>query len=164
MARKVKPIPDGYHSVTPYLIVRGGAQAIEFYRKAFGAEERFRMPGPDGRLMHAELQIGDSVVMLGDECPEMGIKSPQSLGGAGVSVMLYVNDVDASFKQATKAGAKVKQAPTDMFWGDRFGKLTDPFGHEWAMATHIEDVAPDEMERRGKKFAEEMAKGAKGKK
>ena len=164
MAGKVKPIPEGYHTVTPYLIVRGAAKAIDFYKKAFGAEERFRMAGPGGRLMHAEMQIGDSVVMLGDEWPEMGAKSPQTLGGAGASVMLYVADVDASFKKATAAGAKPKQPPTDMFWGDRFGKLTDPFGHEWAMATHIEDVAPDEMERRGKKFAEEMAKGAKGKK
>jgi len=161
MAGKVKPIPDGYHSVTPYLIVRGGAEAIEFYKKAFGAEERFRMPGPGGKVMHAEIQIGDSVVMLGDEWPEMGVKSPHSLGGPGVSVMLYVTDVDASFKQATAAGAKAKQPPTDMFWGDRYGKLTDPFGHEWGIATHIEDVAPDEMERRGKKFAEEMAKGQK---
>jgi PhnB protein len=109
--------------------------------------------------MHAEIQIGDSVIMLGDEWPEMGVKSPQTLGGSAVSVMLYVNDVDASFKQATGAGAKSKQAPVDMFWGDRYSKLTDPFGHEWALATHIEDVAPDEMERRGKKFMEQMGKG-----
>ena len=161
MADKVKPIPEGYHTATPYLIVRGGAQAIDFYKKAFGAEERFRMPGPGGKLMHAEIQIGDSVLMLGDEWPEMGVKSPQTLGGTGMSVLLYVTDVDASFKQATAAGASVMQPPTDMFWGDRFGKLSDPFGHEWSIATHIEDVAPDEMERRAKKFSEEMAKGGK---
>jgi PhnB protein len=159
MAGKVNPIPEGYHTVTPYLIVRGGAEAIDFYKKAFGAEERFRMPGPGGKLMHAEIQIGDSVLMLGDESPEMGVKSPQTLGGPGMSVMLYVTDVDASFKQAIAAGASVKQPPTDMFWGDRFGKVTDPFGHEWGIATHIEDVAPDEIDRRSKKYAEEMAKG-----
>jgi uncharacterized glyoxalase superfamily protein PhnB len=159
MADKVKPIPDGYHSITPYLFVSGAAEAIEFYKKAFGAEERFRMPGPGGKLMHAELQIGDSVIMLADEWPDMGVKSPKTLGGAACSMMLYVNDVDASFKQATDAGASVKQPPTDMFWGDRFGKVSDPFGHEWAISTHIEDVAPDEMEQRSRKFAEEMAKG-----
>ena len=159
MADKVKPIPDGYHSVTPYLFVTGAAEAIGFYRKAFSAEERFRMPGPGGKIMHAELQFGDSVVMLADEFPDMGVKSPKSLGGSAGSIMLYVNDVDASFKQATAAGATAKQPPTDMFWGDRSCKLVDPFGHGWMLATHIEDVSPEEMDKRGKEFAEKMAKG-----
>lgn len=156
MANKVKPIPDGYHTAAPYLIVRGGAKAIDFYKKALGAEERFRMPGPGGALMHAEIQVGDSVIMLADENPGMGARSPQSFDGTPVSVFLYVADVDAAFKRAVAAGATAIMSPTDMFWGDRFGKVTDPFGHEWAIATHIEDVTPDEMEKRGKKFIEEM--------
>jgi PhnB protein len=157
MASKVKPVPDGYHTATPYMIVQGGAQAIDFYKKAFGAEERFRMPGPDGKLMHAEIQIGNSIIMLGDECPEMGARSPQALGGSGVGLFLYVADVDAAFKRAVDAGATAKQPPTDMFWGDRYCKLSDPFGHEWSIGTHIEDVSPEEIDRRGKKWMEEMA-------
>ena len=157
MANKVKPIPDGYHTATPYLIVRVAAKAIDFYKKALGAEERFRMPGPGGALMHAEIQVGDSVIMLSDENPGMGARSPQAFNGTPVSVFLYVADVDAAFKKAVDAGATAIMPPADMFWGDRFGKVTDPFGHEWAIATHIEDVSPDEIEKRGKKFAEEMS-------
>jgi len=144
----VKAKPEGYHTVTPHLIVRGGAKALEFYRAAFGAEETVRMPGPDGRLMHAEMRIGDSVVMLSDEFPEQGSKSPQSLGGCSGGIFLYVDNVDAAFKRAVDAGCAAKMPPTDMFWGDRFARLTDPFGHAWAMATHVEDVPPEEMKRR----------------
>lgn len=144
----VKAKPEGYHTVTPHLIVRGGAKALEFYRTAFGAEEAMRMPGPDGRLMHAEMRIGDSVVMLSDEFPEQGSKSPQSLGGCSGGIFLYVENVDAAFKRALDAGCEAKMPPTDMFWGDRFARLTDPFGHAWAIATHVEDVPPEEMKRR----------------
>lgn len=146
--RPVKPVPDGYHTVTPMLAIRGAAAAIEFYKKALGAEELFRMPGPGDAVLHAELRIGDSIVMLGDEAPEMGSPAPPSLGGTPVSLMLYVPDVDASFARATAAGCTALMPPTDMFWGDRFGKLQDPFGHQWAMATHKEDVPPEEMARR----------------
>jgi PhnB protein len=148
MAGKVKPVPDGYHTVTPYLVVSGAAKAIEFYKKAFGAEELFSMPGPDGRLMHAEIRIGDSVVMLSDESPQMNARSPKALGGTPVNIFLYVEDVDAWFARATSAGCTTEMPPTDMFWGDRFGKLADPFGHSWSMATHKEDVAPEEMGKR----------------
>ena len=144
----VKPIPEGYHTLTPSLTVKDGAKAIEFYKKAFGAQERMRLPGPDGRLMHAELQVGDSIVMLGEEMPEMGCKEPASVGAVSSSLYLYVPDVDAAFNRAVQAGAKALMPPADMFWGDRFGKLKDPFGHEWALATHIEDVTPEEMQRR----------------
>ncbi len=143
-----KPVPDGYHTVIPYLVIREAGKAIDFYTRALGAQELFRMPGPGGAVMHAELRIGDSTVMLTDENPEMGSKSPQSLGGTAVSVFLYVPDVDALFAKATAAGATTQMPPTNMFWGDRFAKVVDPFGHEWAMATHIEDVAPEEMEKR----------------
>jgi PhnB protein len=148
MAAKVKPIPDGYHTVTPYLVCKDAAKALEFYAKAFNAKETFRMPAPDGSVMHAEFQIGDSMIMLGEECPERGAKSPNTLGGSPVNIFLYVEDVDASFARATSAGCKTEMPPTDMFWGDRFGKLTDPFGHSWSMATHKEDVAPEEMGKR----------------
>jgi PhnB protein len=144
----VKAIPDGYYSLTPYLVCKGAAQAIEFYKKAFGAVELMRMPGPDGQIMHAEVKIGNSVLMLADENPEQGHMSPSSRGGSTSSVMLYTNDVDATFKQAVTAGAKATMPPVDMFWGDRMGNLTDPFGHTWAIATHKEDVSPEEMERR----------------
>ena len=144
----VKPIPDGYHSLTPYLSVKCADRAIDFYARAFGAEERFRMPGPGGCVAHAELQVGDSVLMLADENKEMGAPSPESLNGTPVSVFLYVEDVDRVFEQAVKAGSTVKMPLTDMFWGDRFGQVVDPFGHQWSLATHIEDVAPDEMEKR----------------
>ena len=150
MTTSVKPIPEGYHSISPYLVIKNAAAAIEFYKKAFGAKERGRMPGPDGRIMHAELQMGDSVVMLCDEMPEYGKRSPQTLGGTPVSLFLYVPDVDASFQQAVAAGARSTMPVADMFWGDRFGKLADPFGHEWSIATHKEDLTPEEIERRGR--------------
>ena len=144
----VKPIPDGYHTVTPHLALRDAAKAIDFYQKAFGAEELFRMPGPGGIVMHAQVKIGDSIVMLGEENPEMGGSSPQTIGGSPVNLLLYVKDVDASFARAEKAGCKVSMPLTDMFWGDRYGKLVDPFGHHWSLATHKEDVAPEEMAKR----------------
>lgn len=144
----VKAIPEGYYSLTPYLVVKGAAEAIEFYKKVFGATEQLRMPGPDGRLMHAEIRIGNSVLMLADENPEQGHLSPATLGGAGCSVMFYTQDVDATFNGAVAAGATVMMPPMDMFWGDRMGNLKDPFGHNWAIATHKEDVSPEEMEKR----------------
>jgi len=148
--KRVKPIPAGYRSVTPYLTVRDGARAIDFYKDALGAVEKVRMIGPDGRsVMHAELKIGDSIVMLSDEFPGMSTcRSPQSLGGTTVSLFLYVRDVDAAFKRASNSGCKVLMEPTDMFWGDRFGKLEDPFGNQWSMATHTENVSPKELGRR----------------
>lgn len=146
----VKPIPEGYHSVTPYLIVRGGTAAIEFYNKAFGAVELFRFPTPDGKIGHAEIKIGDSPIMLADEYPAMGYNSPQTIGGTAVSLMIYVEDVDAVFNRAVEAGASVKEAVQDKFYGDRIGSVTDPFGHNWHIATHKEDVSMDEMERRAK--------------
>jgi PhnB protein len=144
----VKPVPDGYHSVTPYLIVKGAGQAIDFYKRAFGATEIMRMPGPGGIIMHAEIRIGDSVVMLSDEMPQAFGKSPKTLGGTTAGVMVYVPDVDKTYKQAVAAGATGDEQPSNMFWGDRYGKLTDPFGHAWSIATHIEDVTPEEMEKR----------------
>jgi PhnB protein len=146
----VKPIPDGYHSVTPYLIVEGAARALDFYKKAFGAAENFRMPGPDGRIGHAEIRIGDSVVMLADQNPEMGAKGPQTYGGTPVSLMLYVENVDKVFAQALAAGATVERPVANQFYGDRTGGIVDPFGHKWYIATHVEDVPPAEMERRMK--------------
>jgi len=144
----VKAIPEGYYSVTPYLVCKGAAEAIEFYKKALGAVETMRMPGPGGRIMHAEMKIGNSIVMLSDENPERGYVSPKTLGGAGVSMMLYTDSVDTTYQQALDAGATGNQPPTDMFWGDRMANLTDPFGHTWAIATHTEDVSPDEMQKR----------------
>jgi len=146
----VKPIPEGYHSITPYLIIRGAARAIEFYKKAFGATELFRFSAPGGKIGHAEIKIGDSPIMLADEFAEMGYHGPQSLGGSPVSIMLYVEDVDAVFNQAVDAGATVKEALQDKFYGDRTGTLTDPFGHRWHVSTHKEDVSIKEMERRAK--------------
>ena len=144
----VKAIPDGYYSLTPYLVIKGAAEAIEFYKKAFGAVETVRMPGPGGRIMHAEVKIGNTMLMLSDENAERGYLSPTTRGGATSSVMLYTDDVDATFKKALAAGAKQQTAPEDMFWGDRMGNLTDPFGHNWAIATHKEDVSPEEMQKR----------------
>ena len=146
--KKVAPIPAGYHAVTPYLSIRGAAQALEFYKKAFGAKEVLRMQGPDGKVGHAEIKIGDSHIMLADEFPEMGARSPQSLGGSPVSILLYVEDVDAQAKLAVAAGAKVVRPVKDQFYGDRSGSFEDPFGHQWHIATHVEDVAPDEMHKR----------------
>ena len=148
MAKNVSPIPRGYHTVTPYLAVRNAAQALDFYKRAFGAEEVMRMNGPQGTVSHAEIKIGDSIVMIAEEAASSGLRSPQSLGGSTASVFLYLNDVDATFKQAVSAGAKSQQPVTDMFWGDRYGRLTDPYGHLWSLATHIEDVAPEEMQKR----------------
>jgi PhnB protein len=144
----VKPVPEGYHSVTPYLVVNSAARAIDFYKMAFGATEIMRMPGPNGRVMHAELRIGDSVIMLADE-PESGEhKSAQALGGSPVSLMVYIPDVDKVFQRALSAGAKQTRAVQDQFYGDRSGNLIDPFGHSWTVSTHVEDVSPEEMQRR----------------
>jgi PhnB protein len=144
----VKHIPDGYHTITPHLAVRDAAKALKFYAEAFGAEEMFRMPGPGGVIMHAEVKIGDSIVMLGEESPEQGALSPKAIGGSPVSLMIYLKDVDASFARASKAGCTVQMPPTDMFWGDRYCKVEDPFGHHWAMATHKEDLTPEEIGKR----------------
>jgi PhnB protein len=143
-----KPIPDGYRTATPYLIVRGAAEAIEFYKRAFGATEMLRMADPQGRVGHAEIKIGDSVIMLADEHPAMGYRGPHSLGGSSVSILLYLEDVDAVFARAIKAGAKGKRPVMDQFYGDRSGTLEDPFGHLWTVATHVEDVPPEELQRR----------------
>jgi PhnB protein len=144
----VKAIPDGYYSLTPYLVCSGAAEAIDFYKKVFNAIELVRMPGPGGKVMHAEIKIGNSVLMLSDENPERGYLSPKTIGGTAVSVMLYTEDVDATFKRATDAGATTDMAPSDMPWGDRMGNLRDPFGHSWAIATHKEDLSPEEIEKR----------------
>jgi PhnB protein len=144
----VKAIPDGYHSATPYLIVKGAADAIEFYKRAFGATELFRMADPAGRVGHAEIRIGDSVIMLADEQPATGYRSPRALGGSPVSIMLYLEDVDRVFARAINAGAKSQRAVANQFYGDRSGTLEDPFGHVWTIATHVEDVPPEELERR----------------
>jgi PhnB protein len=156
MASKVKPIPDGYHTATPYLILNDAAKAIEFYKRAFGAAELARFPAPGGKVGHAEIKIGDSTIMLADEFPGMGHMSPASLGGTPVSIMLYVNDVDATAAQAVSAGAKVTKPVQDQFYGDRSGTLTDPFGHVWHISTHKEDVPPDEMDRRVKEAMKQM--------
>jgi PhnB protein len=147
----VKPIPDGNHNLQAYIVVDDAAKAIELYTRAFGAIELMRMPGPGGKIMHAELQIGDSRLYLCDEFPEMGGKSPKTLGGTPVSLFLWSEDVDAAFQRATAAGCTVKMPLADMFWGDRFGIVEDPFGHSWQMATHKEDLTPEEMMRRGEK-------------
>jgi PhnB protein len=147
-AKTVKPVPDGYHTLTPYLVVRGAAAAIDFYRKALGAEELFRIEMDGGKLGHAELRIGDSIVMLADEHPEMGFKAPQAYGGTPVSFMLYVEDVDARVERAVAAGAKLLRPVQDQFYGDRTGTVVDPFGHVWTIATHKEDLTPEELTRR----------------
>jgi PhnB protein len=153
-----KPIPDGRRTVTPYLTVQDAAKAIEFYKRAFGAHDEGRMDSPDGkRVIHAEIRIGDSKVMLSDEFPGMEPRSPQSLGGTTASIFLSVPDVDAAFKRAVDAGATSIMAPADMFWGDRFGKLADPFGHHWAMATHNEDLSHEEIQKRGAAFMASMS-------
>ena len=144
----IKAIPDGYHSVTPYLVMRDAAKAIDFYKRALGATETFRFNAPDGKIGHAEIKVGDSVLMLADEMPDMGYRGPQTLGGTAVSLMVYVEDVDAQFQQAINAGAKVKQPVKDQFYGDRSGTLEDPFGHVWTIATHMEDVSEDELAKR----------------
>jgi PhnB protein len=141
----VKPIPEGYYTVTPYLIIKGAARALDYYRKAFGATELMRFADPSGRVGHAEIKIGNSIVMLADEHPEMGARSPQTIGGSPVGLCLYVEDVDALFKQAVAAGGTVKRPVQDQFYGDRAGTLEDPFGHNWTIATHIKDVSQEEM-------------------
>jgi PhnB protein len=153
MASAIKPIPEGYHSVTPYLIINGAADAIEFYKKAFGATELLRMPYPDGKIGHAEIKIGDSPIMLADEVPDMKYLSPKTLGGSPVSILLYVEDVDTVFNRAVAAGATQDRPVEDKFYGDRAGSLIDPFGHTWHVATHKEDVTPEEMEQRSKAAA-----------
>jgi PhnB protein len=152
----VKPIPEGYHSVTPYLVVDDAKAAIDFYTRAFGATEKFRMPMGD-RIGHAEIIIGDSHIMLADEFPDMGHLGPKSRGGTTVSLLLYVEDVDSAFSKALDAGATEARPVENQFWGDRMGTLTDPFGHQWSLATHVEEVPPDEMQRR----MEEFSKGQK---
>lgn len=158
MKAKAKPIPDGFHTVTPYLTVRNAAQAIGFYQRAFGARERYRLPMADGRIGHAELLIGNSIVMLADEFPEFGNQSPQTLKGAAVGFALYVENADQAFQRAVQAGATAKEAVEDKFWGDRAGVVVDPFGHKWTLLTRIEDVAPDEMKRRMDKLFAGAAK------
>jgi PhnB protein len=161
MATKVDPIPRGYHTATPYLTLNDCARAIEFYKKAFGAQELMRMGGPQGKIGHAELKIGDSIIMVADEMPGGVGRAPKSLGGTTAGVFLYVANVDSTYKQAVDAGAQGVMPPADMFWGDRFGTLTDPFGHTWSMATHTEDVAPDEMQRRMQREMEKRAQQTK---
>ena len=153
----VSKIPPGFHTVTPSLIVRNAAQALEFYKKALGAEERMCMKDPQGNVSHAEIKIGDSIVFITDESPAMGTKSPQTLGGTASNLYLYVEDVDSAFKRATDAGGKPTMPVTDMFWGDRFGQFIDPYGHTWGLSTHVEDVSEEETERRAVDFYKQMA-------
>ncbi len=156
---KVKYIPEGYHSLTPGLIVKGGKKAIEFYKSAFGAKELGVMYNLDGKsIMHAELQIGDSRFFLSDESKEMGALAPPTIGGTPITINIYTEDCDAMIKKAVAAGAKVKMPASDMFWGDRYGKVEDPYGHGWGILTHKEDVSPAEMEKRGKEWMTSMAK------
>lgn len=156
-SKKVLPVPKGYRTITAHLVCRNAAGAMEFYGKAFGATTRMSMPTPDGKVAHAEMQLGDSLLMLADEMPDMGATAPETIGGSAVHMFLYVKDVDKAFARAIGAGAKADMPPMNMFWGDRYAKLTDPFGHKWSMATHIEDMSPREMARRG---AEAFAKGS----
>jgi PhnB protein len=151
----VKPIPDGYSSVTPYIIVAGAAKAIEFYKSVFGATERMRLGGPDGKIGHAELEIGDSLIMLADEHPEMGALAPPTVGGTPVGLHVYVADVDAVAAKAVAAGATLKRPVENQFYGDRLGSLIDPFGHLWHISTHVEDVSPDEIARRAAAMAQQ---------
>jgi len=148
MTTKVKPIPDGYHSITPHLVIKGAAAAIDFYKQAFGATELMRLLQPDGRMGHAEMKMGDSRIMLADEFPEMNIVSPTTLGNSSVSLLLYVDDVDGTVERAVALGAKMKRPVENHFYGDRSGAIEDPFGHQWTIAVHQEDVSPEEMERR----------------
>ena len=152
----VNPIPEGYHSLQIYLAVEDASKAIDFYKEAFGAEETIRMPGPDGKVAHAELQIGDSKLMLSDPFPHSDVRPPSERGGPTASIFMYVDDVDATFEQAQQAGATVVSELEDMFWGDRFGTVADPFGHVWAMATHKEDLSEEEIAERSKAAMAEM--------
>jgi PhnB protein len=153
----VKPIPEGYHTISPALAIEGCAEAIEFYKRAFGAKERSRMPGPNNSIAHAELEIGDSVVMVSDPFPQGTTKAPTDLGGTTVNLFMYVKDVDAVFQRAIDAGATVAAPLEDQFWGDRFGSVLDPYGHSWGIATHVEDVPAEEMEKRAQQFMAQMA-------
>jgi PhnB protein len=153
----VKPIPEGYQTITPYLGVESAQEAIDFYQRAFGAKERARMSGPGDSVMHAELEVGDSLVMLSDPFPQSSTKPPKELGGTSVNIFMYVEDIDAVYKQAVDAGATSLMEPDDMFWGDRFGSVQDPFGHSWTIATHIEDVSPEELQKRSEEFMASMA-------
>jgi PhnB protein len=157
MPTQVKPIPEGYHTATPYLTVRDAAKAVDFYKRAFDATELHRMDTPDGKIAHAELKIGDSIIMLSDEMPGADTRSPQSVGGTTSAVFLYVKDVDSAFHKAVAAGARATTQLADMFWGDRYGKVTDPYGHSWFLATHKEDVAPTEMKKRAEAHFSKMA-------
>ncbi len=157
MAVSKKPIPEGFHSVTPAIVVKDAAKAIDFYKKALGAQELVRMPGPDGKIMHAELKIGDSIIFLSDENPQMNVKSPQTLGGSTCTLNVYVPNVDETFKQAITAGGKESMPVADQFWGDRYGTLTDPFGYSWGIGTHKEDLSPAEMGERAQQFFAQMA-------
>jgi PhnB protein len=162
MAKKAHAIPKGFHSATPYLAVKDVEEAIDFYKRAFDAEEAMRIKSPHGTVSHAEIKIGDSIILISEETPNGGLRSPQSLGGSTVSIVLYLKDVDSAFEQALSAGAKEQQALGNMFWGDRYGRVTDPFGHSWSLATHIEDVSPEEMSRRAQEAmkATERARAA----
>ena len=153
----VKPIPDGYPPVIPYLIIDGAAKAIDFYQDVFGATETVRMGGPDGKVGHAELKIGESLIMLADEFPDMGARGPRSIGGTPISIVVYVEDVDKVFAKALKQGATELDPVEDKFYGDRMGTFEDPFGHKWNVATHIEDISPEEMHKRSAKAMEEMS-------
>jgi len=150
MENKVKPIPEGYHTLTPYLTIRNAAAALDFYKRAFDAQEIFRIASPDGKIGHAEIRIGDSAIMLSDEFPEMGANAPETLGGSPVMLHLYVENVDTLVDRAVQAGGRLERPVADQFYGDRGGMVTDPFGHKWWIATHVEDVPPDELERRSK--------------
>ena len=158
MKNLIKAVPNGFHTLTPHLVVKGASEAIDFYQRAFGAEEIKRMPGPDGKsIMHAELKIGDSRLFLVDEFPEMDCRGPQSIGGSPVTIHMFVEDVDAAFNKALAAGAQVRMPLADMFWGDRYGVLTDPFGHSWSIATHKEDLTPEEIGNRAQAAFSECA-------
>lgn len=160
MAGNVKPIPEGYHTVTPYLIVDGATAALDFYKMAFGATERMRLTGPDGKVGHAEINVGDSVIMLADEFPAMDARGPKSIGGSPISILLYMDDVDAVVQKCVAAGAKLTQPVEDKFYGDRSGAIEDPFGYQWHIATHVEDVPADEMQRRADEFMSQQTSGA----
>ena len=157
MAKTKHPIPPHLHTVTPYMVVRDTKKAMDFYAKAFGAEILMSMDGPDGKVLHGEIKIGDSVIFLGEECAQMNQLGPESRGGSTSALMIYVNDVDASFDKAVKAGCTVLMPVADMFWGDRYGRLTDPFGHGWSLATHIEDLSAEEIKKRQDAAVREMA-------
>jgi PhnB protein len=153
MTNQIKAVPEGFHTLTPHLVIKGASQAIEFYKKAFGAQEIVRLPGPDGKsIMHAQLKIGDSPLFLVDESPEMGNRGPQSHGGSPVTIHVYVDDVDTVYNQAVAAGAQVRMPLADAFWGDRYGQVADPFGHQWSLASHKEDLTSEEIGKRAQAF------------